>query len=81
MALTGSCLALVDGFRLINGDISVLGGGTSFAVAFATHASLFGSGMSLVHVPSREGRHQTIRAKSNEKPRIRIHAAPIARHT
>ncbi len=57
LAATGASLALLDAFRLANGDVSVLAG-SSFAAAFATHATLFTGGLGVMQ----EGRSQQARA-------------------
>lgn len=57
MVVGGGALAVIDAFRLASGDVSVLGGTSAFA-AFATHAGMVGTGMSLL--PKEEPAYKTV---------------------
>ncbi len=53
IAAGGGALVVIDAFRLAHGDVSVLGG-ASFSAAFATHAGLISTGLSLIPASEKE---------------------------
>lgn len=67
IATSGGILAIIDTFRLAAGDISVLGG-TSFTAAFAAHAGMISSGLSLLPKSEEPRKTVIIRGFQQEEP-------------